>query len=739
MRKSRVLVAAAGLLLGLVVVWLRVGWLQIVRHAYYAERADLNQEQRVLLKPARGNLLDRAGAVLARDLETYSVSGAPREMADPRRTARALADLLDEPPARLVRAFAERRRFVWIKRRIAPALAEKIAARRERGIYLATEVQRVYPLGEAAAEILGRTDLDANGVDGLELQLDPALRGRPGWATMFRDGAGRSMALPGGLRRSPEDGQHVVLTLDADLQCIVEAHLAAAVDSLHARRGFAMFMDPRTGEVLAAAVAPHLAPGKARNWNFTDQFEPGSTYKPVVVGAALEEGLAEPDQVFEASASGVAQVAPGTLFHDVHEQASFTFRDAVRFSSNIVMGKVGNLVGAERLYRYSTALGFGSITGIAFPGEAGGRLRSPEHWSARSTPTIAIGHEVSVTPLQLTLAYSAIANGGVMMRPMLVREIRDAGGQTVRRFTPEASHRVFSERTSATIRELLTAVVDSGTAKAARVPGFPIAGKTGTAQKYDPSVGTYGKGLYLSSFAGFAPAESPRMVGVVVIDEPRGKYYGGEVAAPIFRQVIEDLRRLPRGPLGSGVMQVAARPPAPAPVVVPDLRLLPMRAAERRLAASDLRWHPAGEGTRVLAQEPSAGTAVERGTLVTLWLSPPADSGRRELPDLTGLSVRAALRRLAPHQVAARIVGKGTVVRQLPAAGTPLPIGGCVLYCEPTAGTSYAPESDVAADEKPMNDDARSRRTTHDRPGPTDATAAVAHAGPRAAGRERTP
>src|SRR5262245_28259704 len=692
MRKSRVLVAAAGLGLGLVVVWLRVGWLQVVRHGYYAERADLNQEQRVLQRPTRGNLLDREGHVLARDLQTYSVSGSPREMAEPRATARALAALLDEPPARLLKAFAERPRFVWIKRRISPVLAEKIAQLHARGVYLATEVQRVYPLGPAAAEILGRTDLDANGVDGLELQLDPELRGRPGWATLFRDGAGRSMALPGGLKRNPEAGQQVVLTLDADLQCIVDTHLSAAVDSLHALRGFALFMDPRTGEVLAAAVAPHLEPGKARNWNFTDQFEPGSTFKPVTAGAALEEGLANPDEVIEASATGVALLAPGAQFHDVHKGAAFSFRDAIRWSSNIVMGKIGNRIGAQRLYRYATSLGFGTLTGIAFPGEAGGRLRSPEHWSARSTPTIAIGHEVSVTPLQLTLAYAAIANGGVMMHPMLVREIRDGNGAPVRRFSPEASHRVFSEKTSGLLREMLTAVVDSGTAKMAGVSGIPIAGKTGTAQKYDPNVGTYGRGLYLSSFAGIVPADEPRMVGVVVIDQPRGpKYYGGEVAAPVFRQVVQDLRRLPRGPLGSGVVQVAARPPAPAPVVVPDLRLLTPRAAERQLQRYNLRAHVSGQGERVLAQEPASGVAVERGAAVTLWLSDPTDQGERSLPDLVGLPVRAALRRLAPHQIAARIVGSGRVVRQSPPAGTRLPLEQpLVLYCEPAGSTAAA-------------------------------------------------
>ncbi len=689
MRKSRVLVAAAGLFLGLLAVWLRVGWLQVVRHAHYVQRAGLNQEQRVPLRPARGKLLDRNGRALARDLLAYSVSVAPREMADPARTARALAAALGESPRRLLKAFALRPRFLWVKRQVPPALAARIAARRERGVYLATEVQRVYPLGAASAEILGRTDLDNNGVDGLELQLDQTLRGRTGWVTLLRDGAGRSHPLPRGMRRRPEDGDHVVLTLDADLQCIVESHLAAAVDSLKATRGFALFMDPRTGEVLAAAVAPHFGPGKGRNWNFTDQFEPGSTYKIVVAGAALEEGLVRPDQVFEASATGRARVAPATVFHDVHREAHYRFRDAVRWSSNIVMGKIGGMVGAQLLYRYSTALGFGSITGVEFPGEAGGKLRSPEHWSARSAPTIAIGHEVSVTPLQLALAYAAIANGGVVMRPMLVREVRDARSGAVRRNSPEASHRVFSERTSALLREMLTAVVDSGTAKAARVPGIRIAGKTGTAQKYDAAVGTYGKGLYLSSFAGFLPADEPRLVGVVVIDEPRGrKYYGGEVAAPLFRNVVQDLRRLPHGLLGSGVIQVAARPPGPAAVTVPDVRLLPPGAAERRLADSDLHARFAGRGARVLAQAPAAGMASERGATITVWLSTPEAARGSGLPSLVGLSVREALRRLSLRQVDARIVGHGTVVRQSPAAGARLPIGGaCVLYCEPGLAT----------------------------------------------------
>ncbi len=684
MRKSRVLVAAAGLLLGLLALWLRAAWLQLACHGEYEARAERIQEQRVLLKPVRGDLLDRFGRPLARDLVTASISAAPGEMKAPRAAARELALLLGRDPRPLERAFERRPRFLWVARQVPPALGQRVQALGRVGVYVANETRREYPLGPAAAEILGRTDLDNSGVEGLELEFDQALRGHPGWTTRFRDGRGGSHALPRGLKRAPGNGSDVVLTLDADLQSILEAHLARAVDTLRATRGFALFLDPRTGEVLAAVNVPHLPPGRARNWTFTDMYEPGSTYKLVVAGAALEEGLARPDEVFEASANGVCQVAPGAVFHDVHKDERFTFRDAVRWSSNIVMGKLGIRVGPERLYRYSTALGFGSLTGIDYPGESAGHLRSPAHWSARSCPTIAIGHEISVTPLQLALAYSAVANGGVLMQPMVVREIRDSRGGS-RRFEPRASRRVFGAGTTRLLSEMLTAVVDSGTARAARIAGLKVAGKTGTAQKYDAGLGRYVNGLYLSSFVGFVPADDPCLVGVVVIDEPRGKhYYGGDVAAPVFREVLADLRRLPRGPLDPGISRIALRPPAPAPVVVPDLRLLPPRAAERSLNGIGLRAQLQGDGARVLAQSPAAGEAAERGASVTLWLSAPADSSGRRLPDLAGLPVREALRRLTLRQVAARIEGRGVVVRQSPAAGTPLPLPGCVrLWCEP--------------------------------------------------------
>jgi stage V sporulation protein D (sporulation-specific penicillin-binding protein) len=697
MRRSRVLVAAAGLGLGLLTLWLRVGWLQVVRHDAFARRAELNHEQRVLIKPVRGSLVDRHGRALARDLVTYSVSAAPREMKSPRDVARALARALDMPVKRLERAFQSRPRYLWVERQVSPEVANTILEQDHDGVYLSVETRREHLLGPAALEVLGRTNLDNAGIEGLELQFDDDLRGRPGWVTRLKDGRGRSHDLPGAMKRSPEDGRHVHLTIDADLQSILESHLARAIDTLDAVRAFGLFLDPRTGEILACVNVPHLGPGKSKNWAFTDQVEPGSTYKLVVAGAALEEGVARPEQVFEAAASGVAQVAPGAVFTDVHAEAEFTFRDAVRWSSNIVMGRLAMKLGDERFYRHATALGFGSLTGVAFPGESGGKLRSPEQWSARSCPTLAIGYEVGVTPLQLALAYAAVANGGVLMQPLLVREIRGPDDTVVRRFRPHASHRVWSDRTTRLMREMLQAVVDSGTARAARVPGLAVAGKTGTARKYDPTVGAYTRN-YISSFAGFAPADDPALVGVIVIDDPRGgRYYGGEIAAPVFREVLLDLQRLPDSPLRTA-SGIAARPPAPAPVVVPDLHLIPAREAERRLHRDGLRVRVEGEGPRVLAQSPAAGVAVERGASVHVWLAPPQDSTGHTMPDVTGLALRSALRRLGLVQVQARIEGSGTVVRQSPAPGTPLPLPrGCRLWCEPVPPAPGRPAVDAVA------------------------------------------
>jgi cell division protein FtsI/penicillin-binding protein 2 len=698
MRKSRVLLTAAGLFLGLTCLWVRVAVLQTAMHEHYAGRARENQQHHQKILPRRGVISDRRGRVLAHDLGVSQVAVYPPQLRDAAAAARVLAPVTDEPAAKLAKRLRSLKSYTWIARDVPPEVGQRIRDARVEGVVVEDETRRFYKLGPAAAEILGRTNRDNVGVDGLEYQFENLLGGRTGWVTRVPTGSTRlSLLLPGAEGRPARDGASLELTLDADLQASVEHHLARAVDTLKAERGFAIFLDPWTGEVLAAACVPHLPPGRARNWTFTDQFEPGSTYKVVVGGAVLEERLARPGDRFEGAASGEAELVPGCIIHDTHEAATFTLQSAMQHSSNIVMGRLALKLGAERLHRYSSALGFGSMTGIEFPGETAGRLRPVSAWQPRSTPTIAIGHELTVTPLQLALAYAAIANGGVLMEPLLVRTIRDADGRELRRATPQPSHRVFSEGTSATLLDLLCMVVDSGTATAARLPGVRVAGKTGTAQKYDARVGTYGRGMYVASFAGVAPADRPRLVGVVVIDEPRGaRYYGGQVAAPVFREVLLDLQRMAWPGFDAADAAVALRPPQVPAVTAPDLRLLPPRQAERRLADFGLHARFEGSGPRVLSQVPPAGEPVERGGVVVAHLSAPADSLGRSLPDLVGLTVREAMRRLTQRAVPVRITGSGFVTRQEPPPGTPLPLAGpCRLWCSP--GDRGAPERDAGA------------------------------------------
>ncbi|MFN8586423.1 MAG: penicillin-binding transpeptidase domain-containing protein [Candidatus Eisenbacteria bacterium] len=701
MRKSRVLMVAAGLFLALAVVWVRVMWLQVPMHAHYMAKAAERQESRVKLIPRRGDLLDRNGRVLARDLQSFELAIYRPQVRSVRALAAKMAPVLRTDARALAKRIEALHGYAWLEHELPPEMGQELQRMHLEGVVVTPRATRDYRLGPAAFEILGRTDRDNVGVDGVEYQYESDLGGRSGWVTLIRAGEKRWIRLPGSETHPARDGASLTLTIDADLQAIVEHHLARTVDSLKATRGFAIFLDPNTGEILAAACVPHLEAGRARNWTFTDQYEPGSTFKVVVAGAVLEEGLAKPTEYFAAvpPGGGKAELLPGVYIGDAHGRPGYTFFGAIQNSSNIVCGKLGLRLGAQRLYRYAASLGFGTLTGIEFPGETSGRLRPLSRWQPRSTPTVAIGQEVAVTPLQLALAYAAIANGGVLMEPMLVKEVRAADGTLLRRNTPQPSHRVFSEATTAELREMLCAVVDSGTATLARLKGMRIAGKTGTAQKVDPALRRYGS-KFMASFAGFAPAENPRIVGVVVVDEPPSyMHYGGQVAAPVFREVVLDLMRQPNGVLGTTTQAVAARPPAVPAVTAPDLRLLPRREAELRLADFGLHAHFEGAGSRVLSQSPAAGQPVERGGSVVAWLSPPQDSLGRSMPNLSGLPMREALRRLSQRQVVSHVVGNGFVVRQEPAPGTPLPVsGGCRLWCEvPESGPNRGGVSAAAA------------------------------------------
>ncbi|MGH7725168.1 MAG: peptidoglycan D,D-transpeptidase FtsI family protein, partial [Candidatus Eiseniibacteriota bacterium] len=584
--RRRIFPAAVLVLLAGAAVLLRLGFLQLVRHGHYAARAEVNQQERVAIAPVRGEVRDRDGRLLAQDLRTYSLYAVPRNMKDPSRMARRLARALDLDGEKLAREFKRRRGFCWVVRHRTPDLEQMFAdsTQGKRGwesVFLQSETRRSYPAGEPLAQLVGGADVDNRGVEGVEYQFDHVLSGRQGWRTVLRDGRSRLIGMPGWAHRNPVDGHSIALTVDADIQSVVCQRLKSAVDSLGATKAIAVVLDPWTGEILAAGSEPQPDEPPYRNQAFTDQFEPGSTFKMVVFAASLEENLVKPTDVFDGE-EGAFNFG-GFTIHDTHPYGRITVADAIRVSSNIIAGKLGLKAGNRVLYEYATAFGFGALTGVEFPGEAPGLLRHPARWSGRSLPTIAMGHELSVTALQLGLAYGAIANGGTLMAPQILKSESDPQGRVLQRAEPRPLRRVISPETASKMRGFLQAVVDSGTATRAALGWAPVAGKTGTAQKFDVALHSYKTGRYLASFVGFLPANDPRLVCVVMVDEPKKGYYGGDVAAPVFRKIMEDLYRLRGGPLAPAPERVRYERPRPRDVVVPGVRMLPIARAHEAI------------------------------------------------------------------------------------------------------------------------------------------------------------
>jgi cell division protein FtsI (penicillin-binding protein 3) len=684
--RGRILLAAFLALACAGALFSRLVAIQVLAHERFEARAEQNQEGRVLLPARRGDFLDKNGVLLASDVSTYSVHAVPRLMPDPAAAARRLAAALELDAARLSRDFARRPRFCWVHRKLDPERAAAVQKLGLPGVFWNHEPRREYPGGSASQQVTGKVNLDGHGVEGLEYQYDALLSGESGWATYTRDGAGGRVLLPRNARREPTHGRGLVLTLDAEMQGAVMNRLEEAVRETGARQASAVVLDPHSGAIWALGAAGPGAEGAHRQAVVSDTYEPGSTFKMVVAAAVLEEGLAGTGTHVHAEHGSYN--FGGFSIRDVHGYGDLTLADAFRYSSNIVAGKLSLLLGAERFYHYATSFGFGSLTGIDFPGEVGGRLRAPRQWSNRSLPTLAIGQELSVTPLQLAAAYAVVANGGMLMKPYLVQAELDPEGRVARRIAPEPIRRVLTEATAATLRGMLRAVVDSGTARKASLEWAAVAGKTGTAQKYDPALGTYSRSKFVSSFVGIVPAEEPKLVCLVQVDEPARGHYGGEIAAPVFRRILEDLRRIPEGPLSPRLHRVQVLPAefAPPPSEVPDVRLLTAERARRRLAEHGFRVRERGHGTRVLDQKPEAGHRAGRGEWVEIVLEP---AGSGSLPDVVGLTLREAIDRLSRIGVRSEVVGSGIVVTQFPPAGSYVErTGTCLLRCLPAVEAS---------------------------------------------------
>ena len=552
-------------LVGFAILLFRFFDLQVLQAETMMQKARRQHEKTITLDSNRGAIFDRQGKPLALNLDVPSVYATPSSLDNPTRVARQLAQVLGVPREPLEKRLRAERDFVWIQRKIDDSQVERLNDLALPGVGVMVEARRFYPKGTLLAHVLGFAGIDSQGLEGLENGYDEHLRGQVRRVVLQRDALGR-VIIPESQRKSqPLSGHAISLTIDEVIQYIAEQALEQTVRNTKARGGAVLVMAPKTGQMLAWALRPtfdpnHIhqaSPERWRNRGVTDPYEPGSTLKVVLAAAALELNRVTPDTLLYAG-DGEIPIS-GTVIHD-HEKAGWvTFREAIQRSSNVAFVKMSWDLGREQVYQFLRTFGFGEKTGIDLPGESIGILRRPDQWSQRTLPSLAIGQEIAVTPLQLLTAVSAVANEGWLMRPFLVREISDHQGRSVWEHVPHIRRRPISAETAKTVTDLLVNVVDRGTGKRAAIPGYRVAGKTGTAQKVDPETGTYSSTKFVGSFVGFVPAEDPQLAILVMIDEPQGPAWGGVVAAPVFRKVAEQaLRYLSVAP-GEEARMVASR------------------------------------------------------------------------------------------------------------------------------------------------------------------------------------
>jgi cell division protein FtsI (penicillin-binding protein 3) len=545
--RQRALVLVTVIFFGFAVIVFRLVGLMVMDHDRLSKRAAQQYNQERTLKPQRGFIWDRQMREMAANIEMDSLYAVPSKIEDTRNLTRELAPFINVSSKMLNRTLLKKRNrdFIWLERKMDAKRAERVSelSSRIKGIGFLQESKRYYPKGHTASHIVGFTNIDNKGIAGLELKYDEYLKGERKSVSVNRDARGNDLAedINEGI-----PGNNLILTIDEGMQYIVERELSHAIKEWEAKAAVAIMMDPMTGEILAMANRPTYDPNDAgkshvharRNRAITDLYEPGSTFKTVLAAAALEEGVVELDEMFDVSKGYI--VVGGKAVRDVHKNDTLTFQEIIQRSSNVGAVQVGQLLGKETYYDYIKKFGFGEKSGIDYPGEVKGILRKTDKWSGTSLAALSIGQEIGSTPLQILRAYAAIANNGVLMKPYIVSDIMSPEGEVIKRVTPEVERQVVSMETAETVREILKMVVEEGgTARKAYIKGNLVAGKTGTAQVFDPKEGRYSKDRYISSFVGFAPADEPKLALIVVVYEPKGKAYGGIVAAPVFKNIIE--------------------------------------------------------------------------------------------------------------------------------------------------------------------------------------------------------
>ena len=626
----------------------------------------------------RGNILDRNYNTLAISVGADAVYALPDAVRDVEGTARQLAPFLPVSEEDLIRTLdSGSSTSVWLARGLSVEAAEAIRQLRMPGIRVVKRPQRYYPQGSLAAHVVGIAGSDNQGLEGIEYYYDKILRGIPGQYAVERDATQKN--IPGGASEftPPESGHDVVLTIDSVLQYIAETRIQEAVIETKSERGLVLVMDPNSGEVLANAIYPTFDPNyyndfsadRRRNVAITDQYEPGSTFKFVTAAASVDLGLAYNERKFDSGqywevGGGRVRNSDGRVFGNI------SFLEAMERSDNITFAKLSAEMGPERFHPYIQEFGFGSRSGVDFPGEISGMVATPRiTGQALQWANTGFGQGIAVTPLQLLNALSAIANGGKLMKPYFVREIRDAQGRLVEKFEPEIIGNPVGFETATEVSQLLRSVVVNGNGNRAEVAGYYVAGKTGTAEV--PQGGAYGEDR-IASFVGFAPVDDPALAILVVLYKPRtDSPYGGVLAAPVFKEIMEEsLEYL-------GVKRRQEGQERTPLALVPNLSNFTREEAKARLTREGFPWTMEGGGTLVTAQSPRPGMRVPVQTTVHLFFYE-QEVEDVEVPDVIGLSMRDASSMLSDLGLRINVVGSGVAAEQSPGPGTKLPKGSAV-------------------------------------------------------------
>jgi len=658
----------------------RVFWVQFVRGAELSEKAIQNRMRDVPVESKRGIIYDRNGHELAISISADSVYAIPAELRrskQEKEVAQKLAQVLGIDENKLYQRLVAKSSFEWIKRQITPEQAKQVRALKLPGIDLTEESRRFYPKGTLASHILGISGTDNTGLEGIDNYYESLVGGTKGRIVIEHDAAGRDIPEATHKYIAPVDGGNLLLTIDETIQYITERELDKVFKERQAKSAAAIVMDPKTGEILAMASRPTFNPNSfgesptssRRNFAINDSYEPGSTMKITTAAMALEEGIVNRNTPFYCS--GSVKVGIETIScPDGKAHGSQTFAQIVENSCNVSFVKVGLELGMEKYYRYLNAFGFGQLTGIDLPGEAKGIMVPKDRAKQIDLATMAMGQANAVTPIQLTSAVAAVANGGKLMKPHLLKQVLDCNGKVIKNNEPTVVRTVIAENTAKELCDILEGEVTNGTGRNAYIDGYHVGGKTGTAQKIAPG-GGYLTNEYVASFIGLAPSNDPRLVCLVVVDAPKGyPYYGGWVAAPAAREIINDSLKYLGVPLQKQEGKQADVPDDK--VLVPDVVNLPLSEALASIGNRGLNAKLNGSGDIVWQQTPKAQSKINKGSQIIIYLSPLKKnnkSGELTVPDLQGKSMKEVAKILADLGLHLSPEGSGISYEQSPEAG----------------------------------------------------------------------